>query len=66
MRDRLTSALEFAESTRARMWLFGCVVPRAVSHTVAASKQSEESGIPAWNLGIREFGETATDELFIA
>lgn len=66
MPDRLTTVLEFAESTRARMWLFGCVVPRAVAHSVAASKRSEESGIPAWNLGVREFGETATDELFIA
>ena len=66
MPDRLTSVLEAAESTRARLWLFGCVVPRAVASSVAASKRSEESGIPAWNLGVREFGETATDELFIA
>ncbi|GEP32709.1 hypothetical protein NSZ01_04770 [Nocardioides szechwanensis] len=66
MPDRVTSVLEFAESTRARLWLFGCVVPRAVASSVAASKRSEESGIPAWNLGVREFGETATDELFIA
>ncbi|MEJ7831694.1 MAG: hypothetical protein WKF79_02175 [Nocardioides sp.] len=54
------------ESTRARLWLLGCVVPRAVSSSVAASRRTEASGIPAWNLGLREFGETATDELFIA
>lgn len=58
--------LDRVESTRARLWLLGCVVPRAVSSSVAASRRTEESGIPAWNLGFREFGETATDELFIA
>lgn len=54
------------EIARARLWLFGCVVPRAVTSSVAASRRAEGSGIPAWDLGLREFGETATDELFIA
>lgn len=58
--------IDRVESTRARLWLLGCVVPRAVSSSIAASRRTEASGIPAWNLGLREFGETATDELFIA
>jgi dienelactone hydrolase len=59
LRDRL-------ESTGARLWLFAAVLPRAVSSSIAAGRRTEESGIPAWDLGLREFGETATDELFIA
>ncbi|HET9420871.1 MAG TPA: hypothetical protein VFO49_07030 [Nocardioides sp.] len=58
--------LDRLETTWARMWLFGAVLPRAVSSSVAAGRRTEETGIPAWDLGLREFGETATDELFIA
>ncbi len=58
--------MDRAESTRARLWLFASVLPRTVASSVAAGRRSPESGIPAWDLGIREFGETATDELFIA
>jgi pimeloyl-ACP methyl ester carboxylesterase len=58
--------LDRVESTRARLWLLGSVLPRAVASSVAAGRRSPESGIPAWDLGMREFGETATDELFIA
>ena len=59
LRDRL-------ETTWTRIWLFGSVLPRAISSSRAAGRRTEDSGIPAWNLGAREFGETATDELFIA
>src|SRR3990170_4566133 len=58
--------LDRAESTRARLWLLGSVLPRAIASSVAAGRRTPESGIPAWDLGLREFGETATDELFIA
>jgi len=57
---------ERLETTWTRIWLFGAVLPRAVSSSIAAGRRTEESGIPAWDLGVREFGETATDELFIA
>jgi dienelactone hydrolase len=60
------SLRERLETTWARIWLFGAVLPRAVSSSVVAGRRTEESGIPAWDLGVREFGETATDELFIA
>ena len=59
LRDRL-------ETTWTRIWLFGSVIPRAISSSRAAGRRTEETGIPAWDLGAREFGETATDELFIA
>jgi dienelactone hydrolase len=59
LRDRL-------ETTWARLWLFGSVLPRAVASSRRAGRRTEETGIPAWDLGVREFGETATDELFIA
>lgn len=55
-----------AEVTGARLWLFGSVLPRAVTSSVAAARRDGSSGIPAWDLGLRAFGETATDELFIA
>jgi dienelactone hydrolase len=58
--------LDRVETTWARARLFGAVLPRAVASSVAVSRRTEESGLPAWDLGIREFGETATDELFIA
>jgi len=54
------------ESTQARLLLFASVLPRAVMSSRAAARRSPESGIPAWTVGMREFGETATDELFIA
>jgi dienelactone hydrolase len=54
------------ESTQARLMLFASVLPRALMSSRAAARRSPESGIPAWTLGLREFGETATDELFIA
>ena len=60
------SLIDRLESTRARLWLLACVLPRAVSSSVAAGRGQQSAGIPAWRLGIREFGETATDELFIA
>jgi hypothetical protein len=59
LRDRL-------ETTWTRIWLFGNVLPRAIASSRAAGRRTEETGIPAWDLGVREFGETATDELFIA
>ena len=58
--------LDRLETTWTRIWLFGAVLPRAVSSSIAAGRRTEETGIPAWDLGVREFGETATDELFIA
>ena len=54
------------ESTQARLLLFASVLPRAVLSSRAAARRAPEGGIPAWTLGAREFGETATDELFIA
>ena len=57
---------ERLETTWTRIWLFGAVLPRAVASSRAAGRRTEETGIPAWDLGVREFGETATDELFIA
>ncbi len=54
------------ETLRAQIWLLGGVLPRAVQSSRAAARRPEESGIPAWRLGVREFGETATDELFVA
>jgi pimeloyl-ACP methyl ester carboxylesterase len=64
--DSSASWLDRVESTRARLWLLGSVLPRAVASSRAAGRRTPESGIPAWDLGLREFGETATDELFIA
>ncbi len=66
MPDSSASWLDRVESTRARLWLLGSVLPRAVASSRAAGRRTPESGIPAWDLGFREFGETATDELFIA
>ena len=66
MPDTSAGWLDRAESTRARLWLLGSVLPRAVASSRAAARRGPESGIPAWELGLREFGETATDELFIA
>ena len=54
------------ETAGLKAFLLGAVIPRAVMSSRAAARRSDESGIPAWNLGIRQFGETATDELFIA
>ena len=54
------------ESAQARLLLFASILPRAVLSSRAAARRSPEGGIPAWTLGAREFGETATDELFIA
>ena len=66
MPDPSPTWLDRVESTRARLWLLGSVLPRAVTSSVAAGRRTPESGIPAWDFGVREFGETATDELFIA
>jgi len=64
--DDSATLLERLETTWTKLWLFGSVLPRAVSSSIAVSRRTGETGIPAWDLGIREFGETATDELFIA
>ena len=66
MPDPSPTVLDRLEAARARLWLLGSVLPRAVSSSVAAGRRRPETGIPARDLGIREFGETATDELFIA
>ena len=36
------------ETTWSRIWLFGAVLPRAISSSRAAGRRTEESGIPAW------------------
>lgn len=64
--DGHPSWIDRIETVRAKAFLVGAVIPRAVLSSRAAARRSEESGIPAWTLGLREFGETATDELFIA
>ncbi len=43
--------LDRVESTRARLWLLGSVLPRAVASSRAAGRRTPESGIPAWDLG---------------
>lgn len=58
--------LDRIETARAKAYLVGAIIPRAISSSIAASRRNGETGIPAWNLGVREFAETATDELFIA
>ncbi len=58
--------VEVVESVAARAVIVGSVLPRAVLSSRAAARRSEESGIPAWTLGARQFTETATDEFFIA
>lgn len=65
-REGGASRLARLESTQARLLLFASVVPRAVLSSRAAARRAPEGGIPAWTLGAREFGEAATDELFIA
>lgn len=68
MTDSSTARIwyERGVSVLSRALLFGGVLPRAYAASRAAARRSEESGIPSWHLGAREFGETATDELFIA